>query len=64
MNPLPAHFMSPAERRAALCRLLALGLLRLHAQNAKQLSDDTRESSLHFPPDQCRHAISPERRSA
>lgn len=30
MNPLPPHLMTPAERRAALCNLLALGLIRLH----------------------------------
>ena len=64
MNPLPAHFMSPAERRAALYKILAVGLRRLHARNARQLSDDTGESSLHFPPDQCRHAAPPQRRTA
>ena len=64
MNPLPAHFMSPAERRVALCKILAVGLRRLHVRNARQLSDDTGESSLHFLPDQCRHATSPQRRSA
>ncbi len=30
MNPIAAHLMTPTERRAALCSLLALGLLRLH----------------------------------
>ena len=52
MNPLPAHLMSPRERREALCKILALGLLRLKQRNASQLSDRTGESSLHFPPDQ------------
>ncbi|MBB5220105.1 hypothetical protein HNP73_000026 [Amaricoccus macauensis] len=28
-NPLPPDQMTPAERRAELCRLLALGLVRL-----------------------------------
>ena len=64
MNPLPAHLMSPSERRAEVCRLLALGMRRLHARNARQLSDHTGESSLHFSPDQCRHATPPQRRTA
>lgn len=63
-NPLAPNLMSPTERRAALCKILALGLLRLHARNARQLSDDTGESSLHFPPDQCRHATRTQRRTA
>ena len=29
-NPLPSHLMTPSERRAAVCNLLALGLIRLH----------------------------------
>ena len=64
MNPLSPHLMSPTERRAAVCKILALGLLRLHARNATELSDNTRESSLHKLPDQWRHATSPQRRTA
>ena len=29
-NPLPPHLMTPSERRAAVCNLLALGFIRLH----------------------------------
>ncbi len=29
MNPLPPHLMTSTERLAALCNLLALGLVRL-----------------------------------
>ena len=32
-NPLPPHFMTPVERRKALCNLLALGVVR---QNMRQ----------------------------
>lgn len=31
-NPLPPYLMSPTERRAAVCNLLALGLIRLHVK--------------------------------
>jgi hypothetical protein len=37
-NPYPATLMSPAERRAELCRLLALGLIRLLARQSSELS--------------------------
>ena len=50
MNPLPASAMTPLERRAELCRILARGLVRLRMREA-QLSAATGESSLHFPPD-------------
>ena len=58
MNPLSPLLMSPMERRAALCKLLALGLLRLRQRNGNQMPEDTGESSLHFPPEQSgsRHA--------
>ena len=64
MNPLPAHLMSPRERRDALCKILALGLIRLHQRNASQLSDCTGESSLHFPPDQSGSHPATHRRTA
>ena len=51
-NPLSPTLMSPRERREALCRILALGLIRLMQRHERQLSDRTGESSLHFPPDQ------------
>lgn len=52
MNPYPAALMQPLERRAELCRILALGLIRLHLRDQAQHSEQTGESSLHFPPDQ------------
>ena len=55
-NALPAALMSPAERRAELCRLLALGLVRLLARQSSELSDRDGESSLHSPGDQSAHA--------
>ncbi|MBL6425917.1 MAG: hypothetical protein HOY44_00165 [Maritimibacter sp.] len=55
-NPINANLLSPAERRTELCDLLALGLVRLQLANGTQLSDANGESSLHSPPDQCRHA--------
>lgn len=56
MNPLHPSFLSPAERRAELCRLLALGLVRLRMQDMGEVSDQTGEIRLHYPPDRCRHA--------
>lgn len=32
MNPLDPNLMTPSERRAALCKILALGLVRLHTR--------------------------------
>ncbi len=64
MNPYPARLMSPQERRAELCRILALGLVRLLARQSSELSDRTGESSLHFPPAQSGHATCDERRPA
>ena len=61
-NPYPTHLMSPAERRAELCAILALGLLRLRMAANGEVPDGTGESSLHFPPDQWRHATPTHRR--
>ncbi len=55
-NPLSPFHMTPAERRAELCRILALGLVRLLQRQSSELSDGNGESSLHFPPDQSGHA--------
>ncbi|CUH40170.1 hypothetical protein JSE7799_02900 [Jannaschia seosinensis] len=63
-NPLPANQMTPAERRAELCGLLALGLVRLTQRQSSELSDGTGESSLHYPPDQSGHATTEKRRTA
>lgn len=48
MNPCPASVLTPAERRAELCRILALGLLRLRQSTALSARDG--ESSLPFAP--------------
>ena len=55
-NPLPPDLMTPAERRAEICCLLALGLIRLSRRNTAQLSDGYRESSLHNSADRSIHA--------
>lgn len=62
-NPLPADQMTPAERRADLCGLLALGLVRLRIRGRAEVSDDIGESWLHYPADQWRHATPTHRRN-
>ena len=52
MNPYPTGLKSPQERRRELCAILALGMIRLRMRDIMQHSDDTGESSLHFPPDE------------
>ena len=51
-NALSPTLMSPVERRAELCRLLALGLIRLRSRNHAQLPAGTGEFPLHNPADQ------------
>ena len=63
MNPLPAHLMRPLERRAAVCRLLAAGLVRLHLRE-QQKAAATGESSLHIPCEQSGSPVEPDRRIA
>ncbi|RSK32025.1 hypothetical protein EJA01_12330 [Rhodovulum iodosum] len=63
-NPLPPDRMTAAERRAELCGLLALGLVRLRMRETGEVSDDTGESCLHSPTDRCRHATPTHRRPA
>jgi hypothetical protein len=63
-NPLPPYQMTATERRSELCGLLALGLVRLRAQQSSGLSDCSRDSSLHFPRDQSGHATPLHRRIA
>jgi hypothetical protein len=63
-NPLSPALMTPKERRAELCGLLALGLVRLLARQSSTLSDQPGESSLHFPPDRSGHATPTHRRPA
>ena len=63
-NPLPPGQMTPAERRAELCGLLALGLVRLRLRETVEVSDKAEDSCLHYPADQCRHATPTHRRNA
>ena len=63
-NPLPPDRMTPADRRAELCGLLALGLVRLRQGSTGEASDATGEIRLHSPADQWRHATPTHRRDA
>ena len=63
-NPLPPNQMAPAERRADLCGLLALGLVRLRMRERAEVSDDIGESFLHYPADEWRHVTTTHRRNA
>lgn len=56
MNPYPTHLMTATERRAELCALLALGLVRLMQRERGEPSDETGEIRLHYRADRCRHA--------
>ena len=64
MNPLSPDLMTRSERRAELCSLLALGLVRLRMREGCEVSDDTGESCLHLSSDQCPHATPTHRRNA
>jgi hypothetical protein len=64
MNPLNPDRMSSKERLAEVTRIFALGLIRLRARQSSQVSDLTRESCLHFPPDRSGHANPKRRRPA
>lgn len=64
MNPYPAALMSPLERRAELCRLLALGLVRLRARQSSDLSGAIGESSLPFRAHRSGHATPTQGRPA
>lgn len=63
-NPLAPVLMTPSQRRAELCRILAHGLVRLMQRQSSELSDRTRETSLHFPPYRSGHATRETRRPA
>lgn len=63
-NPLRPDTMTPGERRAELCGLLALGLIRLHQRDTAKPIENKRENSLHFSAHQCLHAPSTQRRTA
>jgi hypothetical protein len=51
-NALPPDQMTVTERRAELCALLALGLVRLRLRNHGKTPADTREFPLHNPANQ------------
>ncbi|PWG16079.1 hypothetical protein DFK10_13600 [Salibaculum griseiflavum] len=63
-NPLSPTMMTAAERRAELCSLLALGLVRLRMRDRAEVSDDTGESGLHYSANEWRHATPTQRRNA
>lgn len=64
MNPLSPDRMTPAERRAQLCAILALGLVRLHARQSSRQSATSENSSLDLPGEQSGHATLLTRRHA
>lgn len=55
-NPLHPRYLKPLERRAELCSLLALGLVRLKQRERGELSDGTGEFPLHNPRNPSVHA--------
>ncbi len=63
-NPLHPRHMTPLERRAELCRLLSLGLVRLRMRDTAQVSDGTGEFPLHNPVNQSGHAPPTDRRKS
>jgi len=63
-NPLNPIHMKPLERRAELCGLLALGLVRLRMRDKTEVSDTNGESFLHFSANQSVHATPTHRRNA
>ena len=62
-NPLPPSAMSPLERRAEICRLLAAGLVRLHLRE-QQKAAAAGGSSLHISSQQSGSPVEPDRRTA
>jgi len=63
-NPLPPDRMSVGERRAELCGLLALGLIRLYQRQTGQPVGDGGDIRLHYPGGACRHATSNQQEDA
>jgi hypothetical protein len=64
MNPLHPSHLTPMERRRELCRLLALGLVRLHMRTGAADEQKTGDIPLHNPGDQSGHANLKHRRTA
>lgn len=63
-NPTRPDLLTSKERRDEVCRLLALGLIRLRARQSSDLSAPVGESSLHIPPGRSGHANRKRRRKA
>lgn len=63
-NALNPDQMKPTERRAELCSLLALGLVRLSMRNTPQTSAKTGEFPLHNPTGQSGDATASQRRAS
>lgn len=63
-NPIDPNLLTPRERRAELCRLLALGLVRLRMREGAQVSDDHGDFPLHNSADRSGHATTEKRRTA
>ena len=55
-NPIKPNLLTPRERRSELCRLLALGLVRLGMRERDQVSATDGEFPLHNSADQRAHA--------
>ena len=63
-NPLAPSAMTAAERRAEICAILALGMIRLRQRGMAQHYDDTGEIRLHYPAGRSVHATATHRRHA
>lgn len=63
-NALSPELMTPAERRAELCRILALGVTRLRVRDLDQHSGTNGEIPLHNSADQSGHATPVKRSTA
>ncbi len=63
-NPLSPDQMTPADRRAELCALLARGLIRLRMRDQAEHSGNNGEFRLHNSPKQSGTAETLNRRTA
>ena len=63
-NTSPPDQMSPTERRAELCAILARGLIRLQMREDSELSGSNREFRLHNSAEQSGTAETLKRRPA
>ena len=62
MPPLHPNHMTPEERLSELGKILARGLIRLHAREASPLSADDRDSFVDLQPHRSGHANTLKRR--